>query len=170
MSEALVSEAGKGDDMWFSIFGKSGLLLFSLTLNLVFAGPVIQKYAPVVGRWRVELSIEEIHQSLEFETDGEGVYGLGTGYFVASPVDARSRQYPAAWSNIDPQQISITGEINLQSGGKSKRGTLLLRTKLAPGQDIKGDALFIDEALGTHRGAFKMKLLLGPEQLMEKNK
>ena len=156
--------------MWFSTIGPAGLLLFSFTLNFIFTGHALQKYAPVVGRWRVELNIDETHRTLEFETDGEGVYGLGTGYFVASPVEARSRNYPAAWCNTDPQQIRITSEIVFESGGKPNRGTLLLRTTLAPGQDIKGDALFIDEALKAHRGSFKMKMLLGPEELMQKNK
>ena len=150
--------------------GQTGLLLFSFTLNFVFARPITQKYAPVVGRWQIELNIEAIHQSLEFETDGTGVYGLGTGYFIALPFEARSRRYPAAWSNIDPQRISITSEINLQVEGKPNRGTLLLRRTVDPGKEEKREALFIDEALKIHRGSFNMKMILGPAELLEKKK
>jgi hypothetical protein len=151
-----------------SIKTRIGFLLFSVIPSLAFAGPMPQKYAPVVGRWRVELSIEGSKQLLDFQTDGEGVYGLGTGYFVSSPDDEPSRQYPAAWSNIDPQRISITGEFKFVRNEKLKSGTLLLRTVLQAGQDIKGDALFIDERLTIHRGTFTMKELLGPEQILEK--
>jgi hypothetical protein len=156
--------------MWFLTIGQTGLLLFSFTLNFVFARPIAQKYAPVVGRWQIELNIEAIHQSLEFETDGTGVYGLGTGHFLVLPVDARYLQYPAAWSNIDPQRISITGEITLRGGGKPNRGTLLLRRTVDPGKEGKREALFIDEALKIHRGSFNMKMILGPAELLEKKK
>jgi hypothetical protein len=114
------------------------------------------------------LSIEGAKQVLEFQTDSTGVYGLGTGYFVLSPGDGRGGEYPAAWRNTDPQRISITGEVKFTADEKLKSGTLLLRTVLQPGQDIKGDALFIDEKLTVHRGTFTMKELLGPEQILEK--
>jgi hypothetical protein len=86
------------------------------------------------------------------------------------PVDARYLQYPAAWSNIDPQRISITGEITLRGGGKPNRGTLLLRRTVDPGKEEKREALFIDEALKIHRGSFNMKMILGPAELLEKKK
>lgn len=145
-----------------------GFLLLLIIPSLAFAGPGPQKYAPVVGRWRVELSIEGYKQALEFQTDSEGVYGLGTGYFVLSPDDGQGREYPAAWRNTDPQRINITGEIKFTGNGKLTSGTLLLRTVLQPGQDIKGDALFIDEKLAIHRGTFTMKQLLGPDQVPQK--
>ena len=109
------------------------------------------------------MSIEGSKQTLEFQTDSTGVYGLGTGYFVLSPGDGRGVEYPAAWRNTDPQRISITGEIKFTADEKLKSGTLLLRTVLQPGQGIKGDALFIDEQLTVHRGTFTMKELLGRE-------
>jgi hypothetical protein len=154
--------------MKFSIRTRIGVLLFLITPGFALAGPKPQKYAPLVGRWRIELSIEGSKQVLEFQTDGEGVYGLGTGYFVLSPADGRGREYPAAWRNTDPQRINITGEIKFTANEKLKSGTLLLRTVLQPGQGIKGDLLFIDEQLTIHRGTFTMNVLLGPEQILEK--
>ncbi len=142
------------------------LLLIVLHTHPASSVPVSQKYAPVVGRWRIELKIDRTSESLEFETDGNGVYGLGTGYFVfVSPEESRPREYPAAWSNIDPQRINITAEMILPDKGASHPGTLLLRTVLAAGKDIKGEAIFIDEAFKSHRGSFTMKRLLSPEEL-----
>ena len=156
--------------MWFLTTGQTGLLLFSLTLSFFFAGPAPQKYAPIVGRWQIDLEIDSIRHSLEFETNGTGVYGLGTGYFVVLPLDERTREYPAAWNNIDPQRVSITGEIALNGGGGRSSGTLLLRKTFGPGREIKGEALFIDEALKTHKGSFNMKMILGPVDVLEKKK
>jgi len=156
--------------MCFLTISRIGLLLFSLTLNFVFATPAPQKYAPIVGRWQIELDIESARHSLEFETDGTGVYGLGTGYFVVLPLEERSREYPAAWNNIDPQRVSITSEITLKSGDRRDRGTLLLRKTFSPDREIKGEALFIDEALKIHKGSFNMKMILGPAELLEKKK
>ena len=156
--------------MWFLTIGQAGLLLFSFTLNFVFSRPAPQKYAPVVGRWQIDLEIDSIRHSLEFETNGTGVYGLGTGYFVVLPLDERVREYPAAWNNIDPQRASITSEITLKSEGGRNSGTLLLRKTFSPGRDIKGEALFIDEALKTHKGSFSMKMILGPAEVLEKKK
>jgi hypothetical protein len=132
-------------------------------------GAGLQKYAPVVGRWRVELKLDQITQTLEFETDGEGTYGTGTGRFMLTMEDGSVREYPAAWSNTDPQKISICGEVSLPDGLKPARGTLLLRTTLVPAEPIKGDAAFIDEAFTMRRGSFEMKRLLGPEQLKRKS-
>ena len=155
--------------MRISIKPLIGFLLLLATASLSFAGPGSpQKYAPVVGRWRIELNIEGSKQLLDFQTDGHGVYGLGTGFFFPSREGEPSQQCPAAWSNIDPQKINLTGEIKFVGNEKFKSGTLILRNILKPGEDIKGDALFIDEKLTIHRGTFTMKMLLGPEQILEK--
>lgn len=154
--------------MRISIKTLIGFLLLLAIASLAFAGPKPQKYAPVVGRWRVEISIEGFKQLLDFQTDGHGVYGLGTGFFFSSQDGEPRREYPAAWNNINPQQINITGEIKFSGNEKLKSGTLILRTLLKPGEDVKGDVLFIDEKLAIHRGTFTMKMLLGPEQILEK--
>jgi hypothetical protein len=127
-------------------------------------------YAPIVGRWRIELSIKGKKLTLEFETDGHGVYGYGTGYLVLYTGDSSSREYPAAWSNWDPQQIGITGEIPLNDEARSQAATLVLRTRLAPAQDIKGDAITIDAKQMIDTGQFTMKRLLGPEEIMKKTR
>ena len=154
--------------MQISIKTGIGFLIFFIIPSLAFAGPRPQKYAPVVGRWGVEINIEGSKQLLEFQTDGEGVYGLGTGLFDLSAGDGRRRKYPAAWRNIDPPRINITGEIEFVGSERLQSGTLLLRTVLKPGEDIKGDALFIDEKLTIHRGTFTMKMLLGPADILQK--
>jgi hypothetical protein len=124
--------------------------------------PSTQMYAPVVGRWRIELSVEGKNQSLEFETNDQGRFGFGTGYIVLYNGDSASREYPAAWSNRDPQKISITGEI-MPDGREPV--TLLLRTTLVPGGEIKGDVTVIDFAQKMRKGTFAMRRLLGPEQI-----
>jgi len=153
-------------------FSKTTLIAFLLLLlssNLSSASLSPQMYAPVVGRWRIELSIKEKNLSLEFETDGQGVYGYGTGYFVHTSASG-SREYPAAWSNWDPQKISISTEIVLPGERASQVRTLVLRTTLAPGQEIKGDAVMIDEKQTIDTGTFIMKRLLGPEEIMKKRR
>ncbi|HEY3139069.1 MAG TPA: hypothetical protein VGL29_23820 [Blastocatellia bacterium] len=154
-------------------FSKTTLIAFLLLLlssNLSSASLSPQMYAPVVGRWRIELSIKEKNLSLEFETDGQGVYGYGTGYCVLYKNDSWSREYPAAWSNWDPQKISISTEIVLPGERASQIKTLVLRTTLAPGQEIKGDAVMIDEKQTIDTGTFIMKRLLGPEEIMKKRR
>ena len=145
-------------------------LLLLLSPNLSSASLSPQMYAPVVGRWRIELSIKGKNLSLEFETDGHGVYGYGTGYCVLYKGDSRSREYPAAWSNWDPQKIGISAEIVLPGERGSQVRTLLLRTTLAPGEEIKGDAIMIDERQMIDKGTFTMKRLLGPEEIMKKKR
>lgn len=144
--------------------------ILSFTPASALAGRAPQRLAPVVGRWRVDLTIEADRRTLEFETDDEGNYGLGKGYVIVLPVEDRSREYPAAWCNINPQQIRITAEIDFRSKTKPQRGTLTLRTTLAPGEAIKGDALFIDEALTVHRGTFTMTRIPESDSLREKIK
>jgi hypothetical protein len=145
-------------------------MLLLLAPDCVLAKPSYQKYAPVVGRWRIEIKVADDLHSLEFETDGTGRFGLGTGYLVARADMPRGRKYPAAWTNRDPQRISISAEIVLASRNESKQGTLILRTTLAPGEDVKGDVIFIDQGLTVHRGSFSMKQILGPEQIEQKDK
>ena len=153
--------------MTFLKMVKVAFLLLTLGLNLCPASPRPQKYAPIVGRWRIELSIKGNHLALEFETDGEGEYGYGTGYFVLPANDSASRQYPAAWSNRDPQKIGITGEIVLPDKPGQQR-TLVLRVRLSPGEEVKGEAVVIDERQVIDKGTFVMKRLLGPEEILKK--
>lgn len=158
-----------GGDMTFSKTTLIAFLFLLLSSNLSSASLSPQMYAPVVGRWRIELSIKGKNLSMEFETDGQGVYGYGTGYFVHTSASG-SREYPAAWSNWDPQQIGITGEIPLNDEARSQAATLVLRTRLAPAQDIKGDAITIDAKQMIDTGQFTMKRLLGPEEIMKKTR
>jgi hypothetical protein len=153
--------------MRFTRIGTIGFLLTLTIVGSLTAAPSAQMYAPVVGRWRIELSMEGKTQSLEFETDDQGRFGFGTGYIVLYNEDSSSREYPAAWSNRNPQKISITGEI-MPDGREPV--TLLLRTTLNPGEEIKGDATIIDPAQRMRKGSFTMKRLLGPEQIKRKTK
>jgi len=153
--------------MTFLKMVRVAFLLLALGLNLCPASPHLQKYAPIVGRWRIELSIKRNHLSLEFETDGEGEYGYGTGYFVLSASDTTGREYPAAWSNRDPQKIGITGEIVLPDEPRMQR-TLALWIRLSPGEEMKGDAILIDEKQVIDKGTFVMKRMLGPEEILKK--
>lgn len=156
--------------MRFSTIVQIALSLLLLNSSLCSTSASPQMYAPVVGRWRIELSIKGKNLSLEFETDGHGVYGSGTGYFVLYTGDSPSRDYPAAWSNWDPQKIGITGEIVLPGERGSQPRTLLLRTTLAPGEEIKGNAIMIDQRQMIDKGTFTMKRLLGPEEITKKKR
>jgi hypothetical protein len=144
------------------------LLLSLFSSSLGQASPPSQKYAPLVGRWRIELNIKGERLSLEFETEGQGVYGFGTGYLVFYRGNESSREYPAAWSNTDPQKIRISGEVVLARARGIQRGTLLLRTTLSPGEEIKGDAILIDDSQAEEKGTFTMTRLLGPDQIMRR--
>lgn len=154
--------------MYFSKIIRIGLSLLLLGMNLPTVSTGSQKYAPLVGRWHIELKIDGRDHHFEFETDGQGVYGLGTGYFILPANNSRSSEYPAAWSNIDPQKIGITGEIMLPGERTTQPETLTLRTTLAPGREIKGDAIILDESQSIRRGSFMMKRLLGPEDIRRK--
>ena len=147
----------------------SSITCFLLVLTVVGSlstSSTAQMYAPVVGRWRIELNLEGKTQSLEFETDDEGRAGFGTGHIVLYSGDSASRPFPAAWSNRNPQNISITGEI-MPDGREPV--TLLLRITLAPGE-AKGEATIIDFTQSMRNGSFTMKRLLGPEQIKGKTK
>jgi hypothetical protein len=157
--------------MWISKAGvRLGLVVLFLALDSGPAMPRAQRLAPVVGRWRIDLNIEGQTRSMEFETDDEGVYGLGSGYFVLKPEGTSRRSYPAAWWNVDPRQIRITSEIDFPAEGKTQRGTLVLRTTLVPGQSIKGDARFLDEQLVVHKGSFTMTRIPESQSLHDKIK
>jgi hypothetical protein len=147
-----------------------GLVLLLLAMDSGWAMPRAQRLAPVVGRWRIDLNIEGESRSMEFETDDEGVSGIGTGYFALKPLGTGRTSYPAVWWNIDPQQIRITSEIDFPPKGSDQKGTLVLRTTLVPGQSIKGDARFIDEALVVHKGSFTMTRIPESQLLHDKIK
>jgi hypothetical protein len=132
------------------------LALLLLAPGFGNASAARQKYAPVVGRWRIEMNIEGVSRTLEFQTDGHGSGGLGTGYFVLAPSSPDSVPYPAAWSNYEVQEIRITGEVIFSSDSRPQYFTLILRTTLKPGEPIKGDAVLIDTAFRSHRGQFSM--------------
>ena len=141
-----------------------GLLLLVLSTPRAHA----QKYAPIVGGWHLEIDLQGM-QLLDFETDGEGSYGRGTGRFRLTDRDGGSWEFPAAWDNRDPQRISIAGDLVLSLQGKSESGTLVLRVTLVPGHALSGDALFIDSSLGTLRGRFVMRRTLAPEDLLSRS-
>lgn len=146
--------------------GASRAVLVGVILLLGQAGSAsAQKYAPIVGAWRIELEIGGV-RTLDFETHGEGFYGRGTGQFKITSPDGDCRIYPAAWSNTNPERISITGDLVLPLQGKDQSGTLVLRLTLAPAKGFAGDALFIDAALATQKGTFRMERTLSPEDLL----
>jgi hypothetical protein len=125
-----------------------------------------QKWAPIIGGWRVQLDLGGVRHVFSFETDSEGVYGRGTGRFRFDLPDGGSILFPATWSNTDPQRVSVAGDVVLGPGGTNQAGTLVLRLTLAPGKGFVGDALFVGADLGTRRGTFTMERTLSPEELL----
>ena len=125
-----------------------------------------QKWAPLVGEWRVDVSIGLIRNTIAIRTDGTGIRGRGTCQMTVS--DGSSRKYilPAAWDNVDPSRVRISGEVVLyHKGGKAKEGTLILL--LHPMTKSEGTALFIDDELKVEQGTFKMTRTKGPLEVLE---
>jgi hypothetical protein len=142
------------------------LLVFLLVLGGSLRWASAQKYAPIIGAWRVKLDVEGSKETLGFATAGEGFYGRGAGCFTLEDKDGGSHSLPAVWTNTNPQQISINGDVVLNLGGRGEPGTLVLRLALAPGKGFAGDAVFIDAKLASHRGTFEMERTLYPEEIL----
>lgn len=143
------------------------LLLFTAVIVRPVAA---QKYAPIVGGWHIDLDLGGVRHSFDFETNGQGVHGRGTGRFRIGLEGTGSSLYPAAWCNTDPQRISIAGDVALLLKDRAVPGTLVLRLTLVAGQEKTGDALFVDAALATQHGTFTMSRTLAPESLVSSNR
>lgn len=162
--------------MWIARLSHACLLLL-LALTCVSPARGMQMYAPIVGRWRIDLVLDGKPRTLEFETLDHGVYGLGHGYFEYGPEGGRF-SFPAVWWNINPDQIRISSEIDFHDKpndsptsetplpDRTQRGTLILRATFAQGQSTpKGYAVFVDDQLVSHRGSFTMTGIKPSERL-----
>jgi hypothetical protein len=131
------------------------------------ARPTGQKYAPLVGEWRLVATIDQTEWAMAFHTDGEGVAGRGTGMFVLPAGDGEPRrEFPGVWENRDPNHLGLCGEVTLGRGvGPALSGTLVIRARLQAGRPVDGDALIVDHRLVLHRGRVTMRQTAGPEQM-----
>jgi len=161
--------------MWILKSGLVCLAAFLLPLNSFAYGPPPQMYAPIVGRWHIDLTLDGNQRQLDFETNGEGNYGLGTGSITIDFKDNGGYKFDATWWNIDPGRLRISSEVDFHDApdnpntflnvvrDKKLRGTLILRVTTQPGAAFRGDARFLDENLELHRGTFTMTRTAGPE-------
>jgi hypothetical protein len=145
---------------------RASILLACILATTASGAP--QKYAPAVGAWRVDVRLGDTLETLEFVTDGEGVYGVGIGWLAAPGAAGEpSRKFPATWENRSPEKIRISSEIDLETpSGARLRGTLLLRVRVAPNRPVAGDALFVDEELRETKGTATLTRTKGPEDLL----
>lgn len=152
-----------------------GISLLAAILVFLFINPqpvpAAQKYAPVVGRWQVNVQFADAPLEFDFETLGEGVYGYGNGsIFLLDPQTRLVATFPAAWDNHSVENIHISGEISWPAVAGKKRtpGTLILRLHYEPKKGYVGTALFIGADLTQRKGTIEMKRLKGPEELLKK--
>ncbi len=118
-------------------------LLFS-TVGAQQSPPTPASGGKLTGRWRVTFSLTgdpEKHLIFEVKPKGAGAFTLlDTGpdnKAVPDPV-------PAAWSELDNNRVSFSGETELQIGDCCRQpGTLIFKGKFKSGTAISGGLIFV---------------------------
>ena len=122
-----------------------------ITVFILFATVGAQQSAPssaaatkLTGRWRVTFSLTgdpEKHLIFEVKPKGAGAFMLlDTGpddKAVPDPV-------PAAWSEVENNRVSFSGETELQIGTCCRQaGTLIFKGKFKSSTAISGGLIFV---------------------------